>query len=199
MNTNPVKKSPTIILAALLCALASSNALLLRQNLRLRDALKGSTPEPVRAGDKLPEFSVVGLRGGKVDVRYSGAGARRVFLYFTPTCPYCRQQFPYWREILTGADRERFEVIGVVSDTEDKAKLEDYLQQFGCDGNSPTPLRVALVPDGVRRDYKLTATPITLVISNDGTVEKAWSGRWGGKETAEASKFFGVSFSVAAR
>lgn len=191
------KKWPTVAASAVILTLALSNVLLIRQNLQLRAALAAGEPEAMRAGDVVPAFAAAGLRGEQISVSYPEAGAKRVLFYFTPTCRYCHGQFAYWREILERADRERFEVIGVASDREDRAKLEDYLRQFGCDGASPTPLRVALVPDEVRRSYKLSATPITLVVNNDGAVERAWAGRWDEAQAAEAGKLFGLDFSAA--
>ena len=178
-------------------ALALSNVLLIRQNLQLRAALAMGEPQSLQAGDTVPTFSAAGLRGEQISVSYPEAGAKRVLFYFTPTCRYCHGQFAYWRQILERADRERFEVIGVASDKEDRAKLEEYLRQFGCDGASATPLRVALVADDVRRSYKLSATPITLVVNNDGAVERAWAGRWNEAQAAEAGKLLGVDFSAA--
>lgn len=167
------EKWPAVAVGVVILALAVSNVLLIRQNLQLRAALAAGGPEAPRAGDVFPAFAAAGLRGEQISVSYPEAGAKRVLLYFTPTCRYCRGQFAYWREILGRADRERFEVIGIASDREDRAKLEDYLRQFGCDGASSTPLRVALVPDDVLRSYKLSATPTTLVVNNDGAVERA--------------------------
>ncbi|MDT7541995.1 MAG: AhpC/TSA family [Acidobacteriota bacterium] len=197
-NPLPVKLS-TVALWLLLIALTISNLLLLRQNMKMRAALTPPKLETLHAGDRVQPFMAEDLRGGKIDVSYNGTGAKRVLLYFTPTCPFCRQQFAYWHEVFVRADRERFEVLGVVSDKEDKEKMEDYLRQFGCAADSQTPLRAALVPDDVRCNYKLMATPITLIVNNNGTVDKAWSGRWSGEEMAKAGETFGVSFSVAAR
>ena len=44
--------------------------------------------------------------------------------------------------------------------------------------DSPVPLKVVLVPDDVVLRYKLSVTPVTLIVSNSGTVEKAWMGLW---------------------
>lgn len=192
--TTPVwTKSPTLILSVMLLSLAVSNVLLLRQNLQMRAALSEPTTDILRPGDRVPSFSAAGLHDARVEVNYTGAAPKRVLLYFTPGCRFCRQQFPYWRELITHADRNRFEVLGVAADTEDRAKLEDYLRSFGCGGDSQTPLRVALVSGAVRRAYKLSVTPITLLITNDGTVEKTWDGRWDTNALAEANSFFGLN------
>jgi peroxiredoxin len=181
----------------MLLALGVSNVLLLRQNLQLRARLAAAAPQPeaLRPGDKVPGFVAAGLRGETVEVEYAGAGTKRILLYFTPTCPYCREQFAYWREIIGRADPNQFEVIGVARDAEDKSKLEDYLRAVNCAGDSQTPLRVALNPEAVRRAYKFSATPITVIVANDGTVEKHWAGRWDAQGLADAGSIFGFAFS----
>jgi peroxiredoxin len=185
------------ILWAMLVVLAACNLLLIRQNLQLRAQLNSPEPPSLQPGEKVPSFSAQGLRGETIEVNYGRAGRKRVLLYFTPKCPYCHGQFAYWRELLEHADRDRFEVIGIARDKEDRAKLEEYLRRYGCDGASPTPLRVALVSDEVRRSYKLSATPITLIVAGDGAVERAWEGRWDAAQAAEAGRLFGLDLSAA--
>ncbi len=182
-------------LLVMLVALASANALLIRQNLQLRGALERYNPQGARAGARLQPFAAEGLRGDRVNVEYAVGGVKHIFIYFTPTCPYCRGQFAYWREMLERVDRKRFEVIGLVSASEDKEKLEEYLRAVGCGADSHTPLRVALTPDAVRQSYQLSLTPITLLVRDDGTVEKAWNGRWDGAALDSAGALFGFGFS----
>lgn len=72
----------------------------------------------------MPDFNAANLRGETIEVKYKGEGPKRILLYFTPTCPYCREQFAYWREIIERADPNQFEVLGVARNAEDKSKLE---------------------------------------------------------------------------
>ncbi|HEX6182745.1 MAG TPA: redoxin domain-containing protein [Pyrinomonadaceae bacterium] len=179
---------------ALVLLLAVANGLLIRQNLGMRKALAAYQPQRLEAGAKVQPFTAAGLSGDPVAVNYGDGGTKKLLFYFTRTCPYCRDQFPRWREILERVDGERFEVIGLVDEAEDKPRLEEYLRSVGCASDSPKPLRVAFVPKEVRRNYKLTATPVTLLVSNDGTVEKLWEGRWGDVETTDAGRTLGLDF-----
>jgi peroxiredoxin len=54
---------------------------------------------------------------------------------------------------------------------------------------------VIIMPDKVRRSYKLSLTPTTMVIASDGTVEKVWAGKWSSKVAEEAGSFLGCHFS----
>ncbi len=193
MSPNARKKLPAVVAGALILSFAAANLLLIRQNLQLRAELSRYQPDELHAGDKLPPFSATGLGGEPLSVSYDEHGPKRVLLFFTPTCRYCRGQFAYWRELLERADRERFEITGVVADTEDPAQVEEYLREVG--GEPRASLRVAMASADVRRSYKLTATPITLVVANDGTVEQSWQGLWSGREVTKASSVFGFSFS----
>jgi peroxiredoxin len=172
------KSSSAVALWAVLFALAVANALLIRQNLRLRAALSRYEPEVMQPGDRLPPFSAKGSAGEPLQVAYDGRGPRRVFFFFTPTCPHCRKQFAHWQGVVSKADRARFEVWGLVSDVENRGMINEYLRSIGCGADSAAPLRVAYVTDDTLRGYKLTSTPTTLVVANDGTVEQAWLGKW---------------------
>jgi thiol-disulfide isomerase/thioredoxin len=134
----------------------------------MRRVLEQYRPARLEAGQSVPSFTAEGLDSTPVNVTYDGSGPKKVFLFFTPTCPYCRQQFAYWRELLERVDAERFEVIGVVAQSEDKPRLSEYLRTMGCTDEARTRLRVALAPDDVRQSYQLAATPITLIVNNDG-------------------------------
>jgi AhpC/TSA family len=158
--------------------LAISNVLLIHQNSKMREALEKDQPPALQAGEPVPSFNAHTIDGNSVRVDYSGHGPKKVFFYFTPSCKFCLKQFPYWRSILAHADGNRFEVIGLVRDGEDVPKLKTYLNEMGCAPDSPAPLKVVLVPDDVLRGYKLSVTPVTLIVSNSGTVEKAWTGLW---------------------
>ena len=97
-------------------------------------------------------------------------------MYFTPACKYCREQFSYWKVIVKDAASHNLEVIGLVKEGEDKVALKAFLQEMACSSDSTTPLRVAFIPEDLRRDYKLSATPITLIADNRGVIEQSWVG-----------------------
>jgi peroxiredoxin len=180
----------------MLVALAASNVLLIRQNLQMRLALERLRPQKAEAGDKVPPFVAPALDGDTVRVEYAGGGRKTLLFFFTQTCPYCRQQFAFWREVLNRAEERRYDVMGLVADSEDKVKLHEYLRAMGCGSESKTPLRVALIPKAVRSSYKLSATPVTLLVSGDGTVERAWTGLWTNTELDDAGAALGFNRSA---
>ena len=95
-----IDKRKLLPLAAgiLLCALAASNLLLIRQNLGLRRKVEAANMrQGLQAGEKVEPFSAPGLNGETIDVSYTGSGPKRIFMFFSPDCRYSHQQAPYWR------------------------------------------------------------------------------------------------------
>lgn len=183
------KRARSLAVFGMLILMAICNGLLIRQNLQLRAEIEKQKPKILQSGDSAGAFVASGMRGEVFAVSYTGQGPKRVFLYFSPDCPYCHDQFAFWSELLGRVDKDQFDIIGVVSEAEDKNKVSDYLRLFGCES-----LKVAFVANGVLRNYKLSVTPTTLIVNNNGKVEQAWSGTWDAKGLSAASSAFGFSF-----
>ena len=165
----------SLALWGMVIILAVSNSLLLRQNLQLRNLLKKFEPDQLKPGDKLEPFSASGLNGETVAIDFASGGPRRVLLFLSPNCPYCREQFAYWKELIDMAPAKGFQVVGVAMNSEDRSNLAAYLNSMGCPTNSKA-FSVALIPEEVRQKYKFTITPTTLVISSDGKADAVWTG-----------------------
>jgi len=178
-------KRISLALFILLLLMTAADGLLIRQNVQMRRLLP-TAPAGLQAGAKLPSFSARGILDQPIDIRYDGNGPKRIYFYFTSKCNFCRQQFPYWKQILNEGASHNLEVIGLVKETEDKDELRRFLQQMGCSTDSTTPLKVAFISDGLRHDYGLSATPVTLLADSRGAVEKSWLGAWTDAERAEA-------------
>lgn len=185
----PLRVAPWVLIVLLVI----SNVALIRQNYLMRKALEVNQPDSLQTGERLLSFSAKTAKGEAVSIAYAGQGPRKLFFYFTPTCKFCRKQFAYWHDILTKADAQKLEVIGLVKESEDPAKLEDFLKQMSCGSDSPTPLRVVFVSDDLMRSYKLSPTPLTLLVSNNGTVERAWIGLWDDANLSAASSILGIT------
>jgi hypothetical protein len=65
----------------------------------------------------------------------------------------------------------------VVSDLEDRQLVSSHAEGAGY-FKTKTPLPIAFFNNELLGRYKLTATPTTLLIDEDGKVEQAWVGRW---------------------
>jgi len=141
--------------------------------------------------DEVEPFTAIGLNKEPITVSYSGPTASRVLLYFTPACSYCNEQIFYWRQLLDKLNPDRFQILGLVDETESRNQVEEYLRQAGCEG-----MQVAFTPENILAAYKLSVTPTTLVVSNRGKIQQAWIGQWDNKVIDEASSFFECSLST---
>lgn len=183
----------TIALILILCAV---NLLLIRQNLDLRRQLAAGgrsmdlTKNFLQPGDVVAPVTATDLEGRPYQLDYRNDGRRRLLLFFSPDCPYCRQQSPLWQDMLDKVDSNRFLVVGVVSDREDRQLVSAHADEAGY-FKTRTPLPLVFFDTESLGSYKLTATPTTLLINDAGKVEHAWIGKWdtnSAKEVAAALK-----------
>lgn len=170
----------TIGLILILCAV---NLLLIRQNLDLRRQLAAGartmdlTKNFLQPGDVVAPITATDLEGRPYQLDYTKDGRQRLLLFFSPDCPYCRQQSPFWQDMLDKVDSNRFLVVGVVSDREDRQLVSAHADEAGY-FRTKTRLPLVFFDSESLGSYKLTATPTTLLINDAGRVEHAWIGKW---------------------
>jgi peroxiredoxin len=179
-------------LVALTIVFAVMNGLLLVQNLQLRKALSGPTIDKLKTGDVLAPFVAKEMNGASINVNYAQSSPRRVLLFFSPHCPYCRKQFPSWSAIMRDAPARGFEVLALAKDSEDKSKIEEFLKSLGCPPESKD-FKIALISEDVRASYKFNVTPTTLIVSSTGVIQNAWNGMLTPDDTVRASASLGIS------
>jgi len=177
---SPQKSWLSIGLILVLCVV---NLLLIKQNLDLRKQLAAGgrtidvTTNFLQPGDVVAPVTATDLDGRPYQLDYKKDGRQRLLLFFSPNCPYCREQSPLWRDLLDKVDSKRFTVIGVVNDREDKRLLSAHADGAGY-FKTKTPLPLVFFDSESLGSYKLSATPTTLLINDDGTVAHAWVGKW---------------------
>ena len=170
----------TITVIVMLCVV---NLFLIKQNLELRRQLAAGartidlTTNFLKPGDVVAPVLATDLDGHPYQLEYKKDGRQRLLLFFSPNCPYCQQQSPLWRDLLDKIDSNRFTVLGVVSDREDKQLVSVHADRAGY-FRTKTPLPLLFFDSESLGSYKLTATPTTLLINDEGKVEHAWVGRW---------------------
>jgi peroxiredoxin len=175
------------LVVLLVITLCSVNALLIKQNRELKAAIARITkpPEFLRLGQQVPPFTAHSLSGQQHRVNYADS-AKTVLLVFSIQCPACERVLPYWKKINEACDRDQHQIFGVSLD--DATKTGVFL--------ASNDLRLeALVDVGteMREAYKLYLTPQTMVIDNNGKVEKIWSGVFSQEKKLEVESYFGLS------
>jgi peroxiredoxin len=182
-----IRKNTQAISLALVATLILSNVLLLIQNLKLRSQLESRSPTAVKEGEKVGPVFAKDLSGNIVSIKYDGTGQKRVLLFFSTTCPYCHKQFPYWKKILSEVDQSQYKVTALTTESDADA-IRKYIHAMDCD-----QLEVLSIPPDAAQRYKFIMTPITLVINQNGVVERAWTGMWKDNSLASASKYFALN------
>ena len=192
MSENKASSQKSWLSVGLILILCVVNLLLIKQNLDLRKQLAAGgrtidlTTNFLQPGDIVAPVTVTDLEGHPYQLDYKKDGRQRLLLFFSPSCPYCQQQSPLWRDLIDKIDTNRFTVIGVVSDREDKRLVSAYADEAGY-LKTKTPLPLLFFDSESLGSYKLTATPTTLLINEDGRVEPAWTGKWDETKTMEVA------------
>jgi peroxiredoxin len=177
MSENKSSSQKSWLSIGLILVLCVINLLLIKQNLDLRKRLAAGgrtidlTTNFLQPGDVVTPVTATDLNGRPYQLDYKKDGRQRLLLYF------CRQQSPLWRDLLDRVDSNRFTVIGVVSDREDKRLVSAHADGAGY-FKTKTPLPLVFFDSESLGSYKLSATPTTLLINEDGRVEHAWVGKW---------------------
>ena len=183
MSENKSLSRSSWLTVSLIVLLSVVNVFLIKQNLDLRKQLAAGgrtidvTTNALQPGDVVTPITATDLEGRPYQLDYKKDGRERLLLFFSPNCPYCQQQSPLWRDLLEKVNSNRFTVVGIVSDREDKRLVSAYAEGAGY-FKTKTPLPVVFFDSESLGNYKLTATPTTLLINEDGRVEHSWIGKW---------------------
>jgi thiol-disulfide isomerase/thioredoxin len=183
MNENKSSSQKSWVSIGLIVILCVLDLLLIKQNLDLRKQLAAGgrtidlTTNFLQPGDVVTPVTATDLDGHPYQLDYKNDGRQRLILFFSPTCPYCQQQSPLWRDLLDKIDSNRFSVVGVASDREDRQLVSAYADGAGY-FKTKTPLPLVFFDSDSLGSYKLTATPTTLLINEGGMVQHAWVGKW---------------------
>ena len=192
MSDDKVTSGNSWLTIALILTLCVVCLLLINQNLDLRKQLAAGartldlTTNVLKPGEVVSAVTATDLNGRPYQLDYNNDGRHRLLLYFSPNCPYCQQQSPLWLEVLNKVDSNRFTVVGVVSEKEDPKLVSAHANAAGYFKTKP-PLPVVFFDDESLGTYKLTVTPTTLLINEEGKVEHAWVGKWDANTASEVA------------
>jgi peroxiredoxin len=183
----------SLAISACCVVLLGVNIALVRQNRQLKAQL--SQPPPaleLATGTQMPDMRGFDPDGKPVEVLY-GKDPRKVLVFvFSPTCPFCEQNWPKWEQVISSLDRSAVRPVGVDVTSTSKAPFLSQHQLTGL------PVFEKVEPKAMM-NYHFQLTPQTILLDPDGKVEKVWTGvmtdsavadlklRMGGSKTASAS------------
>ena len=171
------------------------NLLLIWQNLGLRAANTSLiSDQKVKKGEKIEPFQAVDIDNNIVRLDNYENTSKRLILYSSITCPYCKRQNPVWHEFIRQIDDQGYEILQIFRDSEDKNKVSDYLKNAGLSVEEiASSSKVIFLNDEYLQKNKLNGTPLTLLVDERGEIEKVWIGLWNNSTIADVNKTFEIS------
>ena len=183
----------TVALSACCAVLLAANIALIHQNSQLKAQL--SLPPPLMeaaAGAQVPDLRGVDVEGKPVEVLYGKDSRKVLVMVFSPTCPFCDQNWPKWQQVISSLDPSAIRpvLVDVTSTT-----TAGFISQHQL---SSLPVILKADPRDTM-DYRMHLTPQTILVDPNGKVEKVWTGvmtdsavadlkqRVGGNKTTSAS------------
>jgi hypothetical protein len=163
--------------------LATSNWLVIRQNLRLRGEVDYyKSLRYTRVGAQLPSMRGRAVDGTDVSISYQPGGQQTLMFVFSPTCPHCKRNWPIWSQLERSTSGKRIVFVNI------GGLLRPEFSQTHSFGNATVIAKPEL--ESVIQ-YSLLETPITLLISPSGRCEGVWVGEIAPKEMKDIESAVG--------
>jgi thioredoxin-related protein len=143
------------------------NFLLLKQTFDLRLQVKESVE--VLPKTKLSALNGLDAVGEPVKIAYEGERKKTLLFIYSGACGFCDRNMRNWQSIASRIKPESFRLYTL---TMSKNGALNYLAKYGLQN---VPSIVEIDPQDII-EYKLRVTPQTILISENGVVEKVWSG-----------------------
>lgn len=160
----------TIFLAVLCTGMAVEVVLLVRKTKDLeRQLVQAKTVAPlIQPGASFEPFTVVDEFGENTLIEFGDDQPETLLLAFSLTCGACEEVIPLWNEVIPVENSNALRVIPINLGSPDSHS----------DGESHAlPVQAySVLPADLEEFRKITRIPATLLLSNKGVVQQAWSG-----------------------
>ncbi|HEY2499369.1 MAG TPA: redoxin domain-containing protein [Candidatus Angelobacter sp.] len=160
----------SVTISACCVVLLAANIALVHQNRQLKAQL--SQPPPtleLAAGTQMPDLQGFDPDGKAVEVLYGKDQRKVLVLVFSPTCPFCDQNWPKWEQVISSLNRSVVRPVGVDVTSTSTAPFLQQHQLVGLPVFEKVEPRVML-------NYRFQLTPQTILLDPAGKVEKVWTG-----------------------
>ena len=134
--------------------------------LRAQSSILGTAMQP---GDRLPTVPLTDLAGRPAtlaDLVPRGG----VVAFLTTTCPFCKETLPAWGELARAYTARDVPFVGVSLDEVEPTR--SYAHEMGV----AWPLWVPEEPLAASAELKVPLVPLTVLVGDDGVVQRIWSG-----------------------
>lgn len=160
----------TILLCVLCAGLAVEVVLLVRKTKNLQEQLVQAKTEAsaIQPGVAFEPFTVVDEFGATTLIEFGEDQPDTLLLAFTLGCAACDDVFPLWNEAIPVENSNTLRVIPINLGPQDS--LSD------SESHALPVQTFSISPADLESFRKITRVPATLLLSNKGVVEHAWSG-----------------------
>jgi len=134
----------------------------------LTSALKGSKPpKPLEEGINAPDFSLMSTSGELISLSSLGEDKKKILVFSSNTCHFCKEFYPKLASFNeTNPDISLVLVQSGATQEENKVFLETH-KYFD---------KVLVEESSVAKDYLVSGTPTSVLLSENNTVLKVSSG-----------------------
>jgi hypothetical protein len=169
----------SLVFPVLSVVLLVLNVALVVQNRTLKvppKTLASLLPSP---GARINELLGLSLDGAQMDVKFANVDHRKTILFvFSTTCGVCKVNWPNWQELTKEANTRSFRLIYANINS---TVTRDYFDKYGLSVDNV----FADLDARSRAALNLQVTPLTIILSGEGTVERYWAGRLQQKDVSE--------------
>ena len=184
--TFAVRKSIALILCMGAAAVICLNIALILQNRRLKEELVAPPALVPKVGTRIDGLRGIALDGSKIQLPFTGQGKETLLFVFATNCGICTLNWPTWQSIARSIQGKPFQLVyaDVMS-----PMSEHYVEEYHIAG---ARIFAQLDPeDEVALNLRLT--PLTILLANNGEVEKVWVGLLDGQQLSDLKRRLGLA------
>lgn len=166
--------------------LLAANIALIRQNSQLKVRLAAPPQLEAAQGAQMPDLRGFDLAGKPLEILYGKDPRKVLVLVYSPTCAFCKQNWPKWQAMITSLDPSAVRTVAVDVTS---SSSEIFIQQHQLAG---LPVFQKVDPQATV-DYRFQLTPQTILVDPTGKVEKVWTGVLNDSTLSEIKRLSGAS------
>ena len=137
-------------------------------------------------GARVDKIAGLSLNGTPMQVGFGGDHRRTLLYVFSTTCGVCKVNWPNWQAINKTADTRSFRLMYANINSE---MSKNYLDSHGL----PADKVFAQLDSRSRAALNLQVTPLTIMLGDDGTIERYWAGALQQEDLSEIQKLMSGS------
>lgn len=167
-----LKDRSQIVLVVVGIILLTSNIFLMLKNIQLKKKVDESKLFITEEGYHFANLKFHELDGHEEIVNFSDKRLKTLLLVFSPSCNYCVQQYPSWKELAGNIDYNHWRILAVTSE-DNYDKIRTHIE-----AHKLSNIKVGSMSKEDMRQARMLFTPMTLIVDTNGDVKKVWPGLW---------------------